>query len=44
MMRSNLDGSQIETLVVAGDVQADRGDATKWCVGVALDLARGHLY
>src|ERR1700761_4233695 len=44
MMRSNLDGSQVEILVVAGDVRADRGNATKWCVGVALDLVRGHLY
>lgn len=44
MMRSNLDGSQVETLVAVGDVEADRGDATKWCVGVALDLTRGQLY
>jgi DNA-binding beta-propeller fold protein YncE len=44
MMRSNLDGSKVEILVVSGDPQADRGDATKWCVGVALDHARGQLY
>jgi hypothetical protein len=44
MMRCGLDGSGIETLVVAGDPVADRGDATKWCVGVALDRARGRLY
>jgi hypothetical protein len=44
MMRSNLDGSQVETLVVAGDPEADRGDVTRWCVGVALDHARGQLY
>jgi hypothetical protein len=44
MMRSNLDGSKVETLVVSGDPQADRGDAMKWCVGVALDHARGQIY
>ena len=44
MMRANLDGSDVETLVVSGDVAADRGDATKWCVGVAIDHARGQLY
>ena len=44
MMRANLDGSGVETLVVSGDVAADRGDATKWCVGVAVDHARGQLY
>src|SRR5580693_7507623 len=44
MMRANLDGSDVEILVVTGDVAADRGDATKWCVGVAIDHARGQLY
>jgi len=44
VMRANLDGSQVETLVVTGDPVADRGDATKWCVGVALDHAEGRLY
>jgi hypothetical protein len=44
MMRANLDGSDVETLVVSGNVATDRGDATKWCVGVAIDHARGQLY
>jgi hypothetical protein len=44
MMRCNLDGSGVEVLVVSGDPVADRGDATKWCVGVALDHQAGHLY
>ena len=44
MMRANLDGSEVETLVVSGDPVADRGDATKWCVGVALDHAKGQIY
>jgi sugar lactone lactonase YvrE len=44
MMRCNLDGSGVEVLVVSGDPVADRGDATKWCVGVTLDHAKGQLY
>jgi DNA-binding beta-propeller fold protein YncE len=44
MMRCDLDGSRVETLVVTGDPDADRGDATKWCVGVALDHTRRQIY
>ena len=44
MMRANLDGSAVEVLVVSGDPEAQRGDATRWCVGVALDHVRGQLY
>jgi len=44
MMRANLDGSGVETIVVSGDPVADRGDATKWCVGIAIDHARGQFY
>ena len=44
VMRANLDGSQIETLVQTGSTDADRRDATKWCVGIALDLQRGEIY
>jgi hypothetical protein len=44
MMRANLNGSHVEILVVSGDPAADRGDATKWCVGVAIDHARRQLY
>ena len=44
VMRANLDGSQIETLVQAGSTDADRRDATKWCVGIALDLERRQIY
>jgi hypothetical protein len=33
VMRANLDGSGLETLVVAGQGDMDRRDATKWCVG-----------
>src|SRR5262245_2370737 len=44
VMRANLDGSGIETLVQTGSTEADRLDATKWCVGIALDHERGHIY
>jgi len=44
VMRANLDGSKIETLVQTGSTDADRRDATKWCVGIALDLERGQIY
>jgi hypothetical protein len=44
-MRSNLDGSKIETLVdtANGDARPGR-DATKWCVGIAVDHDRGQVY
>ena len=44
VMRANLDGSDIETLVQTGSTDADRRDATKWCVGIALDREHGHIY
>jgi hypothetical protein len=44
VMRSNLDGSKIETLVETGQGDADRRDARKWCVGIAVDAERGHIY
>jgi hypothetical protein len=44
VMRSNLDGSNIETLVVSGQGDADRRDARKWCVGIAVDPDRGQIY
>jgi hypothetical protein len=44
VMRSNLDGSQIETLVQTGQGETDRRDARNWCVGIALDVAGGKLY
>ena len=45
VMRSNLDGSKIETLVEAshGDARPGR-DQTKWCVGIAVDADRGQIY
>jgi hypothetical protein len=44
VMRCNLDGSQIETLVEAGRGDADRSDQTKWCVGITIDPKRGKVY
>lgn len=44
VMRSNLDGSDIETLVQTGYGEADRRDAKRWCVGIALDVEGGRLY
>ena len=41
VMRSNLDGSDVETLVDTSQGDARPGkDATKWCVGIALDVER----
>ena len=44
VMRCDLDGSNVETLVQTGQGDEDRRDQTRWCVGVAVDPARGHLY
>jgi DNA-binding beta-propeller fold protein YncE len=44
VMRCDLDGSNVETLVQTGQSDADRRDETRWCVGVAVDHVAGHLY
>jgi len=44
VMRCNLDGSEVETLVVTGNAEADKGDQTKWCIGIATDPAQGKFY
>lgn len=44
VMRCGLDGSEVETLVQTGLGDEDGRDETKWCVGVAVDHAGGHLY
>jgi DNA-binding beta-propeller fold protein YncE len=45
IMRANLDGSKIETLVDTSEGDARPGkDAKKWCVGIALDVERGKVY
>ena len=45
VMRSNLDGSTVETLVDTSQGDARPGaDARKWCVGIAVDAAGGKIY
>src|SRR5216683_3291096 len=45
ILRANLDGSKIETLVDTSEGDARPGkDAKKWCVGIALDVDRGKVY
>jgi DNA-binding beta-propeller fold protein YncE len=45
VMRANLDGSDIETLVDTSKGDSRPGvDATKWCVGIAIDADAGKLY
>jgi sugar lactone lactonase YvrE len=44
VMRANLDGSQIETLIEAGQGDADRRDQTRWCVGLTIDPKDRKIY
>src|SRR6201996_8347197 len=44
VMRCNLDGAELETLIETGRGEADSRDATRWCVGLAIDPKFGHLY
>jgi sugar lactone lactonase YvrE len=44
VMRANLDGSQVETLVQTGRGDKDRRDETRWCVGISIDPKRGKIY
>jgi hypothetical protein len=45
VMRANLDGSEIETLVDTSQGDARPGsDARKWCVGIAVDHEGGKFY
>ena len=45
VMRADLDGSNVETLVDTSEGDARPGaDARKWCVGIALDTAEGKVY
>ena len=45
VMRCNLDGSKVETLVDTGGGDPRPGpDATKWCVGITVDPQRGKFY
>ena len=44
VMRANLDGSQVETLVQTGEGDADRRDPSNWCVGITVDPVMGQMY
>src|SRR5262245_5924237 len=44
IMRCRLDGSALETLVQTGDAERDRGDESRWCVGITVDPQRGQFY
>jgi DNA-binding beta-propeller fold protein YncE len=45
VMRADVDGSSIEAVVDTSQGDPRPGpDATKWCVGVAVDVAGGKLY
>lgn len=42
--RANLDGSDSELVAGVGDPVRNKGDQQMWCVGIALDVARGQVY
>jgi hypothetical protein len=44
VMRANLDGSQVETLIRTGEGEGDRHDPSNWCVGITVDPIRGRMY
>jgi len=44
VMRCSLDGSKLETLVLAGEGDWDRSDQTNWCVGITIDPEHRHIY
>ena len=44
VMRANLDGTQVQTLVETGRGDKDRYDETRWCVGITIDPKLGKIY
>lgn len=45
VMRANLDGSNVETLIQTGDAETRPGaDPANWCVGIAVDPGCGEFY
>jgi DNA-binding beta-propeller fold protein YncE len=44
VMRANLDGSGLETLIETGRGDEARKDQRNWCVGMAVDVAGGKIY
>lgn len=44
IMRANLDGSAVETLVETGRGDEHRRDQSRWCVGITVDPEQGKFY
>jgi hypothetical protein len=44
VMRADLDGSQLETLVETGRGDKDRQDQTRWCIGITVDPKFKKIY
>lgn len=44
VMRANLDGSQVETLVETGRGDKERADQVRWCVGITTDPKLQKIY
>jgi hypothetical protein len=44
VMRADLDGAKVETLVETGRGEDDRRDQTRWCVGITIDPALKKIY
>jgi DNA-binding beta-propeller fold protein YncE len=44
VMRANLDGTGITTLVISGEGPEDQLDEKRHCVGIAIDPEHGYLY
>ncbi|MFI5280712.1 MAG: 3-hydroxyacyl-CoA dehydrogenase [Gemmatimonadales bacterium] len=44
VMRCNLDGTQVETLVSTGSGDEDSKDPRNWCVGIAVDPVHRQFY
>jgi DNA-binding beta-propeller fold protein YncE len=44
VMRADLDGTRVETLVETGNGDEDRRDQSRWCVGITIDPDKGKFY
>jgi hypothetical protein len=44
VIRADLDGSHVETLVETGRGDQDRRDQARWCVGITIDPKLGKIY
>jgi sugar lactone lactonase YvrE len=44
VLRANLDGSQIETLIKTGEGEGDRRDPSNWCVGITVNSGHGRIF